>query len=414
MRSRLQTLALALCLAGLIWPLAAQPGRADCGLNNNGFEGGFRDVYGDGHVVVANGWEFWFQDGPGQEQGRNFRPTFRGEQSSYLGGLRVHSGNWSQKFGNLYAAHNAGLYQRVSVPRDSQVTFTAWAQAWSSSGDDNYSVSEPGNYRLYVGIDPTGGTNWAANTVRWSASRMEYNVWVQLSVSARAEADAVTVFLRGSSEFPVKHNESCWDDACLTVVRPTPRPTNTPRPTSTPTITPTPTATPTPTITPTPVVSEICIRAFEDANGNRSRDAGEGAIPGAQAVLLDAEGVEVGDLLTVSYREALCFQDIPAGEYSLKLLAPAGYEASGAFDGSVTLGEEPVALEVGFRRFPTSTPGPTAAATATPQPTPTPPPSGGFFDALGRGLYGISGVLVALVALALPLGYRYFHARGRE
>ena len=205
MRPRPQLLALALCLALLAWPLAAVPVLGECGLNNNSFEGSFADRSGAGHVMVANGWDFWFQDGPGQADGVNWRPTYRAEDRSYLGGARVHGGNLSQKWGNTWAAHNAGVLQRVGVPRGSKVTFTAWGRAWSCSGEDVNSAKNEGNYRLMVGIDPTGGTNWAAGSVRWSEPRMECLTWVQLAISAQAEADAVTVFLRGHAEFPNLH-----------------------------------------------------------------------------------------------------------------------------------------------------------------------------------------------------------------
>jgi len=196
-RLRLVLVVLVLCLTLVAGPFMAQPVRADCGLNNNSFEGAYIDHFGGGYGYAAPGWNPWFQDGPDQSFGKNWRPSFGGFDAGYLGCKRVHGGSWAQKLGTQWATHNAGLYQRVAVPRSSQVTFTAWALAWSSDGDDPTSVSGPGNYRLSVGIDPTGGTDWAAPSVRWSDPRIEYNNWIQLSISARAESDAVTVFVRG-------------------------------------------------------------------------------------------------------------------------------------------------------------------------------------------------------------------------
>jgi len=103
MRLRLRLLTLLLCLAGVAWPFAAQTVRADCRLNNSGFEGGFVDRFGDGHVVVANGWEFWFQDGPDQAQARNWRPSYGSHGAHYLGGRRVRSGNAAHRLGNQWA-----------------------------------------------------------------------------------------------------------------------------------------------------------------------------------------------------------------------------------------------------------------------------------------------------------------------
>jgi hypothetical protein len=433
MQPRLRFLALWLCLACLIWPITTQPARADCVLSHAGFEGGFTSRTGDEHVIVANGWEYWYQDGPHQQDGHNWRPTYREATIWDLGGRRVRSGRSAQKFGTQHATHNAGVYQRVAVPRGSHVTLTVWAQAWSSSDGDTSTVSEPGNYRLYVGIDPTGGTNWAGPSVRWSEPRMEYNTWVQLSISAQAEADAVTVFLRGHPEFRVRHNESFWDDACLTVVRPTPRPTDTPkqalapdRPTSTPTITPTPTVTatptetPTPTPSPTPVLLDLCVHSFEDLNADGVRDEGEKLIAGAAVTLLDSEQARVGAGQTTGDEQPRCFA-LPAGIYTLVMRSPAGYEATGDAGQTLTLVDAPVSVLFGYRPLPVSTPQPVDAAPtkqalapdkqalapgATPAPSPTAEGSRPL-AALGRALYGVSGILVALVAVGLLALPRY-------
>ena len=418
MRSNRLLPVLVLCLAFLAWPLAALPVQAGCGLANNSFDEGFTDRFSDGHVVVPNGWEFWFQDGPDQVFGKNWRPSYGSFDAGYLGGKRVHGGSFSAKFGTSWATHNAGLYQRVAVPRYSQVTFSVWAMSWSSSGDDTGSVTSPGNYRLSVGIDPTGGTNWQAGTVRWSEPRIEYNTWIQLSISATSEADAVTVFLRGQPEFPVKHNESAWDDACLAVVPPTPRPTNpppptnTPKPTNTPTITPKPSATPTPKPSATPLPGNLCVQGFVDRNGNGVRDAGEDLLPETRFTVLDSKQAEVGDYLMVSAQEPYCFQGLAAGSYIVRVQGPAGYEPVGEKERSVAV-QAGASQQVAFAHRQLPTPTPTARPTNTPRPTATPtlePPSNAL-SIIGQGLYSVSGLIVALVALALPLGFRYLRMR---
>lgn len=405
MRSRLPLVALVLCLAILAGLLAAPPARADCGLNNNSFEGGFIDHFGDNYGWVAPGWTPWYQDGPHQESAQNWRPAYGSFDSWYLGGARVHGGSQSQKFGTQWATHNAGVYQRVSVPRDSQVTFKVWALAWSSQGSDPTTVSGPGNYRVYVGIDPTGGQNWAAPSVRWSEPRMEYNNWMELSISARAEADAVTVFLRGHCEYPVMNNESTWDDACLTVVPPTPRPTNTPLPTSPPTVTPLPTATATPTPSPTPVTGSICVQAFSDDNGNGMRDDGEAALPGVRFALLDDQRVEVASQEVGA--EPHCFEGLPEASYTVKVSLPSGYEATTAQEWLLSLPAGGSAnANLGLRALPTPTPVPTATNTPTPV-----SPVAKVTGAVGRGIYAVSGVLLALLAIALPFGWRYLRVK---
>ena len=171
----------------------ALPVGADCPGNvlpNATFEDGF-SVRGAGEVEVANGWTPFWQNGPFASDGYNLRPEYKPEDASRYGRRRVHSGNFSQKFFNTFGTHKAGLYQRVSVPKDSLCTFSAWVQAWSSKGD-NPDSSEGGQYRTYVGIDPTGGTDWTSPNVVWSEASFALDTWTQLTVQARAKADAVT------------------------------------------------------------------------------------------------------------------------------------------------------------------------------------------------------------------------------
>jgi len=229
-------------------------------LVNPGFEDGFTELPLGGMSQVANGWQPWFFTGL-TGPGINYKPDYQGYDARLLGTRRVHSGNFSQVMATTYATHTAGFLQQINVPVGSQLTFSIWVQVWSSQEDDPSVSAQPGNYRVQVGIDPTGGTDWAAPHVIWSPEVMEYDRWVQLSVEAVAENSIVTVFTQGRPEFRNKHNSSYWDDACLVVVPPAPptappRPTNTPGPSPTATRSPTPRPSATPTTTRTPVPTE--------------------------------------------------------------------------------------------------------------------------------------------------------------
>ena len=254
---------ISLLVAAALWLAAAPLALAQCPGNllaNGSFEDGF-SARGEGEVEVANGWHPWYQDGPDQEKGLNHRPEYDPEIGHIHGTRRIHDGNHAQKWGKVYASHNAGVYQQVNVAAGSGLRLTAWAQSWSSANDDP-NVSEGGVYTLYVGIDPTGGTNWAAPSVVWSAGNGTMDQWVHLAVEATAQAGTVTVFLRGHAQYALKHNDAYFDEACLTTTTPqapTTAPTDTPAPTAAPTATPegyvAPTATPAPTAVPTPTRS---------------------------------------------------------------------------------------------------------------------------------------------------------------
>jgi len=162
------------------------------------------------------------------------------------------------------------------------------------------SVKGPGDYRVYVGIDPYGHAPAAfgqgyPSTVIWSdpvldvqtrgkdATGKPIDEWTRLSVTVRrAQADNVTVYTRGQPEYRTKHNDSYWDEACIQVLSaptaapsstPVPQPSATLRPTSTPppvvtatslpTLRPTwtmlPPVTPLPTWTPWPTATEAAV-----------------------------------------------------------------------------------------------------------------------------------------------------------
>lgn len=427
MRRRLNR---ALAIAGALLMLFllfahAQPAKADCAGNvlpNAGFEGGFstREAI---QLVVANSWTPFWQDGPFQDDGYNRRPEYQPEDASRYGRRRVREGNFAQKWSTVYATHHGGIYQQINITPKSLVTLKAWAQAWSSSGDDA-AVSSGGNYQFSVGIDPTGGTDWGSPNVVWSPRSNLLDQWVELSVQARAQGGTVTVYLRGDAEFRLKHNDAYFDEVCVTIVPPAPaatntrRPTNTPAHTATPTNTLTPTSTltplasPVPSATPTPLPAVIRVLAFDDRNGDGVRDKEEALLAGAQIALANAQRTPLASHTTDGASEPYAFQVAEAGSYIVTEIDPPGYASTSPNQWTVAvLGGTQVELAFADRFAPTptatftpkpsATTKPTASPTAlpltrTPEPTKAPP-------TLGEIVSNMSGIIVAAVAILLLL-----------
>lgn len=406
----------------LLWThLMALPVLAECPGNvavNPGFEHGFSTRDGIPEVSVANGWHPFWQEGPRQEEGLNHRPEFKPEDAARFGYRRVRGGNWGQKMFTTYATHHAGIFQQISVPQGSVVSLSAWGQAWSSERD-NPDESRDGKYYLSVGIDPTGGTNFTSENIVWSERNTTLDQWVQLAVEAQAQADTVTVFLRGDAEWPVKHNDAYFDDVCVTYVAPTPPPTptsipptNTPVPTDTPTPSPSPTVEPTATSSPTPAMGTISVMVFEDLDGDGQRDPQESALSGARLELLDEEETVIESHVTEDDDEPHAFAVAP-GDYTVVETAPDGYRSTSPDRRAVTvISEDQVDVLFADSLQPSPTPtataepsatgeaeGPTPAPTDVP-PTPSPEPGGGLW----QSLYGFSGILVLVLALMLPAG----------
>ncbi|NLX36374.1 MAG: hypothetical protein GXY68_06780 [Chloroflexi bacterium] len=388
---------------------------ADCPGNvlvNGGFEGGF-SARGDDWLQVADGWTPFWQDGPNQDEGYNRRPEFRPEDARIHGNRRVREGNLAQKMDTLFGTHHGGIWQQVAVPAGSRLTFRAFGQSWSSNEDDPAVSKDSGRYEMSVGIDPTGGTDWTSGNIVWSPRNGTPDQWVELVAQATAQSSTITVFIRGDVEYPVKHNDAYFDDACLTVQTP-PTATPRPQPTAAPTATPEPTAEPEPTEAPEPTPTEapvdapgvLAISVFADSDGDGLRSEGEAGMAGAEVAVLDADGTELARIALGV--DGLTLGDLPVGDLTVVVTPPEAYEVNRFAQRPVTtVAGETVAIDFGLIEVVAPTPEPTAAPTLTPVPTPVPAPAS---EGQG-GLWRISGILVALLAVILPVGVRMLGRR---
>jgi cell division septation protein DedD len=417
----LSVLSLALVL-GLMPTLAAQ---AACPGNvavNPSFEDGFTER-GAGQVKIANGWQPFWQEGPGQQDGYNRRPEYGPEDGQRYGYKRIHDGNWGQKWFTTYATHRAGVFQQIGVPAGSVVTASAWGQAWSSTEDDP-NRSKDGQYSLGIGIDPTGGTDFNSPNVVWTKSGT-MDQWVELRAQATAAGGQITVYLLGEAAFRLKHNDAYFDDVCVTYTAPTARPTArpqatavpaatatpepspTPEPTATPEPTEAPESSPTPEASPTPVQSIISVYAFDDANASGLRDANEPLLAGSRIEIQTLDRAPVASYVTTGANEPYAFPNLTPGSYVVIQHPPEGYVTTGSNQWAVVLAEgATVEVFFGSRVVPTVTKAP---PTETPVPvavvvtaTPAPPAKRTLADSVS----GVSGILVAMLALILPLVYR--------
>lgn len=429
----IRSLVAAICLILMLSTYLVLTVHADCPGNvaaNSGFEEGFSER-GAGEITVANGWHPWWQEGPGQEDGYNRRPEYKGEDAARFGRRRVREGNWAQKMFTTFSTHHAGFLQQINVPANSTVTLKAWGQAWSSE-KDNPDVSQGGHYEMSVGIDPTGGTDFNSSNIIWSPRSALLDQWVQLSVQAKAKGGTVTLYLRGDAEWRLKHNDVHFDEVCVTYVAPKPKPTAKPRPTDTPGPTDTPIVTPeaietppiiltatkrSPTSTPTPARGDIRVLVFEDRNGNGVKEDNEVLLAGARIDLANMQRTPLANYITDGSSEPCTFAGITPGNYMVIETDPPGYESTSPNQWAVVvLGGTQFDLYFADRLQPSPTPTLTPEPGATPlpptelPPTMTPEPTKPS-QSLGQQLYNISGVLLAAVALALPLALRALRSR---
>ncbi len=110
--------------------------------------------------------------------------------------------------------------------------------------------------------------------------------------------------------------------------------TEAPTPTQGPEVTPTP-------LLPTPTqprgTGEVCIVLFADVNGNAVRDDGEAPILGGAVSITDRSGEISKTGLTTDTTDALCFTNLPEGDYNISMAVPSGYNPTTATNYPLTL-----------------------------------------------------------------------------
>lgn len=187
---------------------------------SEGFEhGNFPPYEGQTHLLVPEGWDpDWI---PGAKPGP-VRPEIQPEDAE-RGDRGIHTGRYGIKLCHAYSFFDGVLHRQVQVAGGVRSQARGWTTAESGGG-----------LGCRIGIDPTGGTDFRADTVQWSDwwgtdyPEFDSYVWRQLStpvVDAGPEG-LVTIFLRVVCRHAVQVNAGFWDDVeLLAEGSPTPPPT---------------------------------------------------------------------------------------------------------------------------------------------------------------------------------------------
>lgn len=168
-------------------------------LINGDFEGGFTRRHA-AEIVVANGWEPWYD----QSTAQLARPEWK-EETRKTGKGRVHRGNSAQKMFTLSVRHNAGIWQRVRAMPGQWYEVTAWLYVWCSKLDNP--DTSTGKYRARIGANPWG--HWPTHyaTMYGQEALEPYNRYVPVRHLFQAWHDEVSIVVQGMAEYAVKHND---------------------------------------------------------------------------------------------------------------------------------------------------------------------------------------------------------------
>lgn len=216
-------------------------GRAETLLDNGNFEGGWtRDTlywtpdggpYNDefNEIAPPEGWTAWWREGfpcSGTSDWKTGRPEVR-VISTTPDPVRVHGGERAVQWLTFWRCHDGGLLQQVQVEPGHYYTFSAYGHAWYSKCSTrphdppyDHDCKTPITWAhdwLSVGIDPTGGIDPLGPSVVWGEAQEIYGVYGEALTMGRvwAQGEIITLFLRSEAMYPLKHNDSHWDDAAL-------------------------------------------------------------------------------------------------------------------------------------------------------------------------------------------------------
>lgn len=115
---------------------------------------------------------------------------------------------------------------------------------------------------------------------------------------------------------------------------------------------------------------QLCVRAFEDRNGNGRLDAGEPLLTrGVGVNLLDSSGVTIAssllDTAPTAAQGVVCFQFLPPGQYSV-VITSADYAATTPDTITTTIADGGLPTVVEFGAQPFVVPTPQAGASGAP------------------------------------------------
>jgi LysM repeat protein len=174
-----------------------QPALQENLLLNPSFEEGSYPYFDDPLRMIPNGWEPWWD------------PGFDPPRYNLSEGVpeRVYNGWRSASYWEQYRDFDGGLFQRVAATQGTTYRFTIHGHAISES-----------NVKMQVGISKKGGFDHTSADIVWSGGKNVKDTYGDFSVEATAEFVEVTVFVRGSPDYPVAQTDFYWDEASLVVV----------------------------------------------------------------------------------------------------------------------------------------------------------------------------------------------------
>jgi len=143
--------------------------------------------------AVANGWQAFVAPGDPASSclNENKNPD------------NVRSGQRSQELTYDFIHAEAGIYRQAQTIPGHRYRIEAWGKHIRSASP----------VELFLGVDLGGGQDWRAASVTWHPwAETQEDAWVHTQVVVRAQAEALTLFLKGYHPLAVQGGATLFDD----------------------------------------------------------------------------------------------------------------------------------------------------------------------------------------------------------
>jgi hypothetical protein len=158
-------------------------------------------------LITAVGWApWWVEPAAGDPGWKNRQPVYSPITLDEA---------LTQQIATPFGTHSGGLWQQVPSAPGNSYEFSVEGQAWSSEDTAPASRLEASDVNLQIGIDPTGGLDPHSPLVVWSGKANPLSHWETLHLTAVAEANIITVYLKSAPSLPKRQQTVFWRQAEL-------------------------------------------------------------------------------------------------------------------------------------------------------------------------------------------------------
>ena len=183
-----------------------------------GFENGSYDYEGIREVTIPKEWiAAWWEGNHDTPNGVQYfnRPEYD-MKDTRRGHSEVYAGYCAANLFSASKVHNGCLIRGFNIGRNRLLT----AEVMSMIKSPN--AARDTGHEMRIGVDPGGGLDMDAPTVRWSgwystgANEYVHGAWVRQAVTTVSDSDWVTVFLHSRNVYWNVWSHAHWDEFVLT------------------------------------------------------------------------------------------------------------------------------------------------------------------------------------------------------